>query len=342
MTLVRFLDRFDGDDRSIVVVNRTDPDPVLNMLIDTFGEGAVNVVDETVVPSGPPQRSRDPNAAPDRSDSHDGLTTREFTTDRIVGRNGEGVGPDTPGASEPGAAGPVIDIDTLREHEDVPFDGDDPDELENLALLVDGDEVIAGSTLGELGEAVLFVNSDLYITGSRTLDDIDLPSVISGLADTTFTLRGYPESNRQKLLLITISRFIERAAWMAGDGTLRSSFQRLSRLNDEVGTRQVYDRVSSAGVDTHLYGIPDDLPRDLGAVIHGGDTPDFTDSWFVVYRPPEGPQSIDADPGSDLKEGIENGVGLLAIETEPRVWRGLWTFDPDRVQSVNRYIERNL
>jgi len=35
--------------------------------------------------------------------------------------------------------------------------------------------VIAGSTLGELGDAVLFVNSDLYITGSRTLGDIDLP-----------------------------------------------------------------------------------------------------------------------------------------------------------------------
>jgi hypothetical protein len=342
VTLEQFLDRFDGADRSIVVVNRTDPDPVLNMLVDTFGEDAVDVVDGTIAASGHPGSDRDRDGDANRRDSRGGLTTREFTTDRIVDRNGEGIGPDEPGAPEPGDPGPVIDVDALRRHDDVPFDGDDPEEVENLALLVEDDEVVAGSTLGELGNAVLFVNSDLYITGSRTLDDIELPSVIGGLADTTFSLRGYPESNRQKLLLITISRFIERAAWMAGDGTLRSSFQRLSRLDDEVGTRRVYDRVSSAGVDTHLYGIPDDLPRDLDAVIHGGDTADFTDSWFVVYRPPEGPQSIDVDPGSDLKRGIEGGVGLLAVETEPRVWRGVWTFEPDRVQSVNRYIERNL
>ena len=341
MTLAQFLDRFDGADRSIVVVNRTDPDPVLNMLRDTFGDGAVNVVDGAAATSERLPSNRDRGDANPR-DSRGGLTTREFTTDRIVDRNGEGIGPHNSGTSEPGDLGPVINVDALRRHDDVPFDGDDPEELENLALLVEDDEVIAGSTLGELGDAVLFVNSDLYITGSRTLEDIDLPSVIGGLADTTFSLRGYPESNRQKLLLITISRFIERAAWMAGDGTLRSSFQRLSRLDDEVGTRRVYERVSSAGVDTHLYGIPDDLPRELDAVIHGGDTQDFTDSWFVVYRPPEGPHSVDADPGSDLKQGIENGVGLLAVETESRVWRGLWTFDADRVRSVNRYIERNL
>lgn len=338
MTLAQFLDRFDGADRSIVVVNRTDPDPVLNMLVDTFGEDAVDVVDGTVRTSERSPIDGEGGGDANRRDSRGGLTTREFTTDR----NDEGIGPDEPGTPEPGAPGPVIDVDALRRHDDVPFDGDDPEDLENLALLVEGDEVVAGSTLDELGNAVLFVNSDLYITGSRTLDDVDLPSVIGGLADTTFSLRGYPESNRQKLLLITISRFIERAAWTAGDGTLRSSFQRLSRLDDEVGTRRVYERVSSVGVDTHLYGIPDELPRDLDAVIHGGDTRDFTDSWFVVYRPPEGPRSVDVDPGGDLKRGIEGGVGLLAVETEPRVWRGVWTFDPDQVMAMNRYIERNL
>ncbi|KKF39992.1 hypothetical protein FK85_24210 [Halorubrum saccharovorum] len=354
MTLAQFLDRFDGADRSIVVVNRTDPDPVLNMLVDTFGEDAVNVVDGTTRTSERPRADRDRGGEANRRDSRGGLTTREFTTDRIVDRNGEGIGPGDGsergdgagvadrGTPEPGDSGPVIDVETLRRHDDVPFDGDDPEELENLALLVEDGEVVAGSTLGELGNAVLFVNSDLYVTGTRSLDDIDLPSVIGGLADTTFSLRGYPASNRQKLLLVTISRFIERAAWMADDGTLRSSFQRLSRLDDEVGTRRVYERVSEAGVDTHLYGIPDDLPRDLDAVIHAGDTRDFTDSWFVVYRPPGGPQSVDVDSGSDLTRGIEGGVGLLAVEVEPRTWRGLWTFEPDRVQSMNRYIERNL
>ncbi|EMA68790.1 hypothetical protein C461_04147 [Halorubrum aidingense JCM 13560] len=295
MTLEQLLDRFDGVERSIVVVNRTDPEPVLNMLVDTFGDDAVDVIGESVT-------------AADRGDAN----------------------------------GPVIDVDALRRNDAVPFDGTDSETIENLVLLVEGDEVIAGSTLGELGDAVLFVNSDLYITGTRSLDDVDLPAVITGLDDTAFTLRGYPESNRQKLLLITISRFIERAAWVAGDGIIRSSFQRLSRIDDEVGTRDVYERVAAAGVDTHLYGELDDVPSDLDAVIHGGDSRDFTDSWFVVYRPPGGPQSVGTSAPDNLKRGLEGGVGLLAVEAKPRVWRGIWTFDPDRVRAMNRYIERNL
>lgn len=302
MTLEQLLDRFDGVERSIVVVNRTDPEPVLNMLVDTFGDDAVDVIDWSVT-------------AADRGDAN--------------GPVGD-------------ANGPVIDVDALRRNDAVPFDGTDPEAIENLVLLVEGDEVIAGSTLGELGDAVLFVNSDLYITGTRSLDDVDLPAVITGLDDTAFTLRGYPESNRQKLLLITISRFIERAAWVAGDGIIRSSFQRLSRIDDEVGTRDVYERVAATGVDTHLYGELDDIPSDLDAVIHGGDSRDFTDSWFVVYRPPGGPQSVGTSAAENLQRGLEGGVGLLAVEVKPRVWRGIWTFDPDRVRAMNRYIERNL
>jgi len=52
VTLAQFLDRFDGADRTIVVVNRTDPDPVLNMLVDTFGDDAVSVVDDETVAGG--------------------------------------------------------------------------------------------------------------------------------------------------------------------------------------------------------------------------------------------------------------------------------------------------
>lgn len=325
MTLERFLDRFDGPERSVVILNRTDPDPVLNMLVDTFGDDAVRVVDGRVVDD---DRRVTDGAGTAAAERRGGLTARELASTGVVDGDGEPV--------------PSLDVEVLRRHDDVPFDGGDLSEIENLVLLMEGDEVVAGSTLDELGDAVLFVNSDLYITGNRSLSDVELPSVISGLDDATFTLHGYPESNRQKLLLITISRFIERAAWTAGDGTLRSSFQRLSRIEDEVGTREVYERVSDTGVDAHLYGVPDEIPTDLDAVVHAGDGPDFTDSWFVVYRPPEGPHPAESDPESDLVRGIEGGVGLLAVETEPRVWRGLWTFDADRVSRVNRYIERNL
>ena len=339
MSLERLLDRFDGVERSIVVVNRTDPDPVLNMLADTFGGSPVDVTDGSLAGDGGTgsgragARSDSPRSDPARSRSGgvaDVTGGAGLSAERLTMRSADA------------AEGPVIDVDALRRNDAVPFDGDDPEAVENLALLVEGDEVVAGSTLGELGDAVLFVNSDLYVTGTRTLADVDLPSVIRGLDDTTFTLRGYPESNRQKLLLITVSRFIERVAWTAGDGTLRSSFQRLSRIDDEVGTRRVYESVADAGVDTHLYGVPDDLPRGLDAVVHGGDGPDFTNSWFVVYRPPEGPHSVGDDAGTDLVRGVEGGVGLLAVESEPRVWRGTWTFDAGRVRAMNRYIERNL
>ena len=362
MTLAQFLDQFDGPDRTIVVVNRTDPDPVLNMLVDTFGESAVDVVSgtmRTVDDSNAEQNERADGGQSghnpgELSDYEDGLATGELTTERIDCRTDDPVGPTADeeggrvaddGGGQVSAAGgnrPVIDVEALRQHDDVPFEGDDPETLENLTLLIEEDRVIAGSTLDELSQVLLLVNSDLYVTGSRPLSEVELPSVVSGLTDTAFSLRGYPESNRQKLLLITISRFIERAAWTAGSGTLRSSFQRLSRLNDEVGTREVYERVPEAGVDTHLYGVADELPTDLDAVIHAGDGPDFTDSWFVAFRPEGGAKPVERDAGSDLERGVEGGVALLAVETEPRTWQGLWTFDADKVASLNRYIERNL
>ncbi|WP_418279848.1 hypothetical protein [Halorubrum sp. DTA98] len=307
MSLVELIDRFDSVQRSIVVVNRTEPDPIHNMLVDTFGDDSVDVIDQGS--SGGDGRS---TAGPFQS------------IETLLG-------------DEP----PSISVGDLRESDAVSFDGDSLDDVTNLVLLLEGDEIVAASPLAELVEAILLVNSDLYVTGTRGLGDLDLPAVITGLDDTVFTLRGYPESNRQKLLLITISRFIERVAWESGAGTLRSSFQRLSRLDDEIGTRRVYRAVVDAGVDTHVYGYPDHRPDDLGAIVHAGDSADFTDTWFVVYRPPEGARSVDG-VDDDLRRGIEGGVALLAVEVEPRIWRGVWTFDPDRIRTVNEYIASNL
>jgi DICT domain-containing protein len=57
--------------------------------------------------------------------------------------------------------------------------------------------------------------------------------------------------------LIVISRYIERHAWQAGEGTLRTSFQRLSRIDDERGTREMYETLAGTDIRTHVYGIPD-------------------------------------------------------------------------------------
>jgi len=301
VTLVELIDRFETVERSIVVVNRTEPDPLCRMLVETFGDDAVDVFD---------LRSADADVA-------------TSMVDALVGDGGVSA-----------------EIDDLRVADRVDLSRAELETRENLVLLVENDEIVAASSLEELMDAILLVNSDIYITGARELETLSLPSVITSLDETLFTLRGYPESNRQKLLLITISRFIERVAWRAGNGTLRSSFQRLSRLDDEVGTRKVYEQVSAAGVDTHAYGVPDSLPKGLDVTIHAGETRDFTDTWFVIYRPPNGPREVDATDAVD--RGVEGGVALLAVEAERRLWKGVWTFDPERIETMDEYVRTVL
>ncbi|ELZ55734.1 MULTISPECIES: DICT sensory domain-containing protein [unclassified Haloferax] len=213
-----------------------------------------------------------------------------------------------------------------------------------------GHEVVATSPLEEVMNSVLLVNSDLYKTGQAKLDEFELPSVLTRLDDVPFSLRGYPESDKEKLLLVAISRYIERHAWRAGNGRLRSSFQRLSRIEDERGTRAVYKKVASTDVQTHIYGIPDwSPPTNSNLVTHGGYFDDFYDSWFVVYTPPED-ESVEAEPGdrtaaSDERlDAVAPGqpVALLALETEPKRWEGYWTFRPSLVSDIDRYISRNM
>ncbi|WP_424006782.1 DICT sensory domain-containing protein [Haloferax denitrificans] len=219
----------------------------------------------------------------------------------------------------------------------------------------EGREVVATSSLEDVMNTVLLVNSDLYKTGQTKLDEFELPSVLTRLDDVPFSLRGYPESDKEKLLLVAISRYIERHAWRAGDGRLRSSFQRLSRIKDERGTRAVYQKVASTDVQTHVYGIPDwTPPSNSDLLTHGGYTDEFYDSWFVVYTPPEGGpgEAVESDGGTDEAapgdgRGIDGAtpgqpVALLALETEPKRWEGYWTFQPSLVSDIDRYISRNM
>jgi len=251
MSLERFIDEVDGAERSLVVLNRTSPEPFQRMVEGLF-EGQ-----------------------------------------------------------------PV----TVAEGVDAAADED------TVALIEEGD-VVATSPLEALSDAILMVNSDLYSTGTVGLAETDVPDVIDGLADVPFTLRGYPESNSEKLILILISRHIERLAFEDGDGTLRSSFQRLSRIEDEKGTRRVYETVAETDVDVHVYGRPDwTPPREFRVTMHGGYKEEFRTSWFVVHTPPAG----DGQPAA-----------LVAIAQDGNTWDGFWTYRPSLVADVADYIERNL
>jgi hypothetical protein len=141
---------------------------------------------------------------------------------------------------------------------------------ENLVVLTRNGERVAESELDTIGDAVLFVNSDVYITGSRELEDVKTPSVIEALTDVPFYAEGYPSQRKEKLLLIEISRYIEALAYRAGVGDLHSGFQRLSRIGDEKGTLEVYDALASTNVETHVYGVDDSRSSQAGVHAHSG------------------------------------------------------------------------
>ncbi|MFP4529764.1 MAG: histidine kinase [Halodesulfurarchaeum sp.] len=215
-----------------------------------------------------------------------------------------------------------------------------PERGGDSVLLVEEGEVIATSPLSAVQDAILLVNSDLFITGTRSLEEIEVPDVIAGLVDSPFSLRGYPESNAEKLLLILVSRFVERRASVTGSGTIRTSFQRLSRLEDEQGTRTVYEKLAKSDVDVHVYGQPDWIPsRELDVITHTGRDENFERAWFVLFEPDS--TSSRAGAGAEIPVADEpEPIGLLAYETEPREWAGFYTTDPERVGAVAEHIAR--
>lgn len=201
-----------------------------------------------------------------------------------------------------------------------------PDAERDTVYLLEDDTLRASSPLAELQETILLVNSDLYITGAREPEDVSLPAVIEALEGVRFRLAGYPESDKEKLLLITLSRYIERLA-LEGTGTLRSSFQRLSRLEDEYGTRSVYRRLASSPTETHVYGVPDSRPDIDDLVVHAGRSDPYRRSWFVVFVP--------EDPDT-------RHAALIAYERRPNSWDGVWTFDPQKVTEFADFLRREL
>ncbi|WP_247009566.1 DICT sensory domain-containing protein [Halorientalis litorea] len=208
-------------------------------------------------------------------------------------------------------------------------EADVPDEQDDTVVLLRGGEVVASSPLTELEETILLVNSDLYITGAQSVTQVRPPVVLRELTDEPFHLRGYPESNSEKMPLILISRYVERLALEQSGCILRSSFQRTSRVEDERGTYNVYAKVADSDTAVHMYGVPDWVPpREFGASLHGGYTDEYQHAWFVVC----------VDPDDETTDH----AALVAYETGPNEWVGTWTFDTDKTRRINRYIERTL
>ena len=128
--------------------------------------------------------------------------------------------------------------------------------------------------------------------------------------------------------MIVMSRYIEHRALEAGGGRLDVAFQKLSRIEDEYGTGRIYRRLADSPVEVHAYGLPDSYPIDIdGLWTHTGDTEAYRRSWFVVFSPP----GDRVDPAA-----------LFALETGQNVWRSMWTYEPDRIDVIRQYIDRNF
>ncbi len=189
-----------------------------------------------------------------------------------------------------------------------------------VAVTDEDGAVLATSRLQDVGETLLLVNEDLYVTGARRLEEVRTPEAVLALDETTFTVRG-----KSKFLLIHLSRHIESLAHETGAGELHTCFQHLSRVRDERGTERVYRRLADTGLDLHLYGVDDtDGPLDLSAVVHDQDLGELSRSWFVVH---------DGDGEAERK------AALVAIQTAGGAFNGYWTFDPDRVDDVLDYLK---
>jgi len=195
----------------------------------------------------------------------------------------------------------------------------------DAVLLSEDGDPIGVSPFGRLRDALLLVNSDIYVTGARDLESVDTPAVLAGLDEVLFDVRGYPDTSKGKLLLIELSRHIEAMAFRAGAGRIHAGFQSLDRLDDERGTRAVYDLLVDAGLAVAVYGVPGDGPEgQFGGQLRVEDCEELRRSWFVVFQRSDAP---------------EQSAALLARQDTDNRWQGYWTYDPERVATVEEYLE---
>jgi len=196
---------------------------------------------------------------------------------------------------------------------------------DDLLLVLRDSEVVASSPLESIKNTLVMVNSDLYTTGAKSIDEISIPDAVQTLSDAVFTLTGYPENNTEKLVLTLVSRHIEQQAANSQTGSLQTSFQRLSRLDDERGTREVYNTLGQlTDLDTHVYGFPDwNPPPEMGLTVHPVREDEIRNTWFVVHS---------ADTGTDR--------AMLAIKDGPNTWKGYWTSNTPEIRAIDEYISQ--
>jgi KaiC/GvpD/RAD55 family RecA-like ATPase len=185
----------------------------------------------------------------------------------------------------------------------------------DVALLHRGPVQMASSPLSQLASGVETANAENDPFATRRG-----PDVLEALHERIFGARGV-----EKQFLIDASTAIEMTAWQTGGGRLLAGFQQLSKYWESPRSRRVMHGIADAGVDVHIYGVPDVVPTvdRPNVTIHPDSSPEIEESWFVTY---------DGDGRTDR-------TGTLVVrETDPEVYEGFWTYEPSISRDVFRYL----
>lgn len=225
---------------------------------------------------------------------------------------------------------PVVDIlETLFETAPIEIvESDRPDLPTDQVVLERDGEVLRSTPMADIVDSVLMQDVQGGAAELASVVEADLPDVLDALADTTFRIEGRTASRIQTTLFLAMSRMVERLAARASDGTLRTGFQELSRMEDEHTTGDIYRALAAGPVDVHVYGAPDWDPDGHDLTVHPGTHADYLRNWFVVFTP--GPASTD------------EGMAFLATQLDDSGWEGFWTRDPDLVEAIDSHIAANM
>lgn len=138
--------------------------------------------------------------------------------------------------------------------------------------------------------------------GYRALFDLLERTVVSGV-------------NRRELL--AVSREIEDRAYRVGEGTLRVSFQTLSRFRSQTAVYRTL--AAETDLDIHIYALDDWTPPKIGGLTyHTEDVERLEPHWVLAYD--GGPRDSQA-------------CGLVARE-HLEDYAGFWTNDPSLVEEI--------
>lgn len=185
----------------------------------------------------------------------------------------------------------------------------------DTAVLHQGSEPVDMAPVGALERTVRIQDED----DAEAFAATERPSLLRRAENDVYRV-----DDDGKQFLIDISRLVEQQALDAGRGTLYTGFQQLGRIEDEYGTRRIYERLAASPVEIHLFGAPGEVPNAQEYHLHAEAGGELTDTWFVVF---------DGD-GADHRK-----VALVCEETDPGRYRGFWTRRPALVEEAIGYLQ---